>query len=34
MDSKARILEVQQEAYRNLVRAGVITLPADTAADR
>jgi predicted amidohydrolase len=29
MDSKARILDVQQEAYRNLVRAGVITPPSE-----
>jgi hypothetical protein len=27
MDSKARILEVQQEAYQNLVRSGVIQPP-------
>lgn len=29
MDSKARILEIQQEAYRNLVESGVITPPDD-----
>lgn len=27
MDSRERILEVQQEAYQNLVKAGVITPP-------
>jgi predicted amidohydrolase len=29
MDSRDRILEVQQRAYDNLVRSGVITLPSD-----
>lgn len=29
MDSKARIMEVQQQAYDNLVRAGVVTKPQD-----
>jgi len=28
MDSKARILEVQQEAYDNLVKSGVVQRPA------
>ena len=27
MDSKARIMEVQQEAYQNLVRSGVVQPP-------
>ena len=29
MDSRDRIVEVQQRAYENLTRSGVITLPSD-----